>query len=230
MVLFLEPEVYDIVSTGDKKILAVNKLMHSSHLSYYQTFILCECEKNKLYEFFLENTKNSKKKIKRLKINDQQSADLLTDRLVTQFNKLFSLNEFAYRFNRMLPTMEIIRWQADCDFKMTFNSITKNMYLPKSNESVYGTFVIPLIKTTCNTLITELGEYGLSNVGCVCDKKCNHGNKCPCKGSCTCGDPFEATITENVNLFYLSDLEPVDIMGEERLNLYVHLEFVRKGN
>jgi hypothetical protein len=114
----------------------------------------------------------------------------------------------------VLPHIEIIKWEEDVT--ETFNSITRNMYISPNSNVMYGTFIIPLMQTKCSTLFRETGKDGITPL------------KCKCVKDCSCAEPVKVRITENKNCFYLSDLEPIDIFGEPRLNMYVHFEYRSK--
>jgi len=225
MRLFLDPESYSIVCPKQQTPIPESKLLNQAYIMLGLKNILCEEEKAKLYEFFNKSTENSKKKIKRVRLYDVESAEIIKPRLVNRLNeKILDNNQKQYVFNRVLPHLEIIQWPANCMIDETFNSITRNMYIPPNDNVRYGTYIIPLVSTTCSTLFREFGMDGIQVIKCECFEKCSH-TKCPCKVSCVCGEPVKIRITENNNYFYLSNLEPVEILGETRLNLYVHLEY-----
>lgn len=226
MTLFLDDESYQVVSNKYTEPYPESKLLNHAYLMYYLHDILCEEEKSKLYEFFIESTDNSKKKIKRLQMNDQESVDNIQPRLVNRMNKsILHRDQKIYTFNRILPTIEIIQWPNNEIFTETFNSITRNRYIPKNKDTVYGTYIIPLTNTSCSTLFREFGLDGINVIKCNCTEKCIHETKCLCKPTCCCDEPVRVKLTENKNGFYLSDIEPVDILGMTRINLYVHLEY-----
>jgi hypothetical protein len=176
-------------------------------------------------------TKNSTKKIKRVKLNDQASANYLNSRIITKFNKEFLYrNDLGYVANRVLPTMEIIKWPANEDIPTTYNELTRNIYLPKNKNIIYGTFIIPIIKTSCSTMFIEHGHEGILAIRCDCQDKCIHKkNECPCLEQCRCGEPVRLNVNEDQNVFYMCELEPIEIIGDERLNLYVHIEYKLKN-
>lgn len=228
MSLFLDEDSRDIISSKTSDIMPVNELTDHGYIGYYQTNILCEQELSKLYEFFNDHTSNSRKLIKRLKFDDEASANMLWSRLITKFNKRFiHKNNKQYTAVRIMPSMEIIQWPENIYFKHTFNSLTKDKYL----DGMYGTFIIPLIKTGCSTIFNEVGHEGIEIVSCTCADGCQRRGRCQkscrCKKNCVCGD-VTLHINEFINFFYTSELEPIDIIGPTRLNLYVHVEYKNK--
>ena len=228
MSLFLDEDSRDIISSSKTDIIPVNKLTHHGYIGYYHYNILCEQELTKLFEFFNQHTSSSRKSIKRLKFDDAQSADMLWKRLITKFNKRFiHRNNKQYTATRIMPSMEIINWPENIHFRQSFNSITKNKYASNDTQTIYGTFIIPLIKTNCSTMFNEIGKDGIDAVSCICEDGCQH-SKCPCAKGCVCDEPVTLHINEYVNFFYTSELEPIDIIGPSRLNLYIHIEYKNK--
>ena len=226
MSLFLDEDSYEFVQTKESSIVPINKLTNNGYIGYYQYNILCECELSKLFHFFKTQTSNSKKNIKRIRINDLTSANIISSRLMSKFNKKFvHKNNRQYVFKQMSPVMEIIEWPENTFIDKTFNMLTKNKYI-ENNNTLYGTFIIPLVKTGCSTTFGEVGEDGVIEIAsCECSLKCLHNkNKCPCAKGCNC-HLVTLHITEGVNFFYTSDLEPIDIIGPPRINLYIHLEY-----
>lgn len=228
MSLFLDEDSRDIISNSKTDIIPIDKLTNHGYIGYYHYNILCEQELSKLYEFFNHHTHSSRKSIKRLKFEDADSANLLWSRLVTKFNKKFiHKNNKQYTATRIMPSMEIIQWPENIYFKQTFNTLTKDKYL-QTDTTMYGTFIIPLIKTGCSTMFNEVGKEGIEIISCACSNSCSHANKCPCKDICVCDEPVTLHITEFVNFFYTSELSPTDIVGPARLNLYIHIEYKNK--
>lgn len=224
MALFIQPDAYEIINPNPPKIVPVRRLLNQSYIVYFQNNILHEKEKNKLYSFFIEQTKNSSKAIKRIKFN-YPDIDDLKSRIITQFNTTFvHKNGHKYAFNRILPMIEIINWPADREIDEKFNQLTRGAYITKDENTIIGTFIIPLIKTKTSTLFVDVNEGSITVVRCECDQKCLH-DKCPCAKVCKCDEPVKAHVTEDNNLFYMSELEPIEIYGDSRLNLYVHIEY-----
>lgn len=228
MSLFLDKDSYEIIVNKQNDMIPIQRLTNNGYIGYYQMGILCECELSKLYNFFKVNTQNSRKQIKRLRLNDEISADMLKDRILTKLNKQFiHKNNRQYKFNRIMPTMEIIEWPENTFFSKTFNRLTRDKYLEKGNY-IYGTFVIPLIRTCCSTLFSSVGSDNLVDIAvCDCASKCIHvkSKRCACEKVCKCNEPIPLHISEPANFFYTSDLEPIDIVGPIRINLYVHIEY-----
>lgn len=222
MALFLDPESFAIVNKNKSDKWPEERLLNQAYLGYYQTSILCEDEKSKLYSLFLDATRNSRKKIKRIKLCDAASANNLWDRIITEYNKEINCGNMRYYAHEIMPTMELVQWPRDSEINSTFNQLTRQAYISSDENIMYGTFIIPLIETPCSTLFKEIHKPGLNVVRCTYldAKKPN-----PCQNGCICSDPISLKITENKNFFYLSILEPVDIFGEQRLNLYVHVKY-----
>ena len=101
MSLFLDEDSRDIIATAKSDIVPINKLTHHGYIGYYQYNILCEQELSKLFEFFNEHTYSSRKLIKRLKFEDEESANMLWSRLVTKFNK-----RFIHKNSKKLPSSD----------------------------------------------------------------------------------------------------------------------------
>lgn len=231
MSLFLEPDAHEMVMKPQSQLVPIQKLLNNRYICYYHSHILHNCEKDKIFIFFNQMTKKSSKKIKRVKLNDPTSANNLYDRIVTKFNREFLYrNDLAYVANRVLPTMEIIKWPGNEEVDTTYNELTRNTYLPKNKNIIYGTFIIPILRTTCSTMLVDCGSDGINVINCDCQQKCTHKKgECPCWERCICDEPVRLNVNEDQNVFYMSELEPIEIIGEERLNLYVHIEYRLKS-
>lgn len=230
MSLFMEKSCYNMSKKKELEFCPEARLLAQSQFVFQLRNILHEEEKAKIYELFFANTKDSRKPIKYIKIKDKKSITNIQHRIVTDVLKKINFrNNKVYNFKEIMPTMEIVEWPENKFLTgKTFNKLTKDIYIPKDDTEIIGTYIIPIITTTCSTLLTSTGKEELDIIECYCSQKCKHKPKssCPCTEECKCKNPCRLHITEDINYFYTSDLEPLEIYGPTRLNLYIHLKFL----
>lgn len=217
-----------LLATQYHAIIPILPLVRKGYYSYMAINLILEQEKDKIYRFFHEKCANSKKKIRRLTINDQSQADVLLDRC--KIYPKISYHEQIYEFESISPTIELIEWPADTMLSgYTFNQLTKGRYISTDESRLIGTYIIPIVDTTATTNICKLGEddLGVADV-CICANSCCcMTKKCKCKSECCC-NTYSAAITGKNSLFYLSDLEPREVFYKyPRLYMYVHINYVR---
>lgn len=230
MVFFLENDDFAKISSKEVNFIPIMRLGRKDYIAIFITHLLTPDEKDKMYKIFCDKTEFSNKTNKKVIIKDQRSANILGDRMMTMLKKMQYRNK-VLSFTQMLPNMEIIEWPGDTFFTgITYNSITKNKYIPSSDDTMIATIIIPILNTDTNTQICRLGKSDISDPdpsNCVCKNQngcCCHTPICQCLTKCGCHN-CSLNITGGFSLFYLSDLEPIDIYGEKKLNLYIHAEY-----
>lgn len=228
--LFLDYNSFTTLLDDTKNLfIPMIHLSRKGYIAYNMTNMVHDIEKNKLYNLFMNETEKSKKKIKRITITDQNSVNIIGERLAT--HRQFEYAGKNLKFSKVLPNIEIIEWPENTYLsKYSFNQLTKNKYIPSDTNTYIGTFIVPLINTKTSTEFVNVGQDQLDKTSCVCKinscrcKDIFNIDYCRCIKGCRC-HYFKYCITGNNCFFYLSNIEPKEILGEKRLNMYVHILF-----
>lgn len=227
MTLFLSKQEFLETGTPLPSIIPLLKLVRKNYYSYAIKDAILPMEKDKLYRLFCGETSGSKKKIKRIRIDSQEDADVLLDRFGDR--KKISIDNKTFVLQGALPTMEIIEWPTETKLaKDQFNVLTKKKYIPDDPNEIIGTYLIPLIYSPSPISLCRVGYLDLARPEiCVC----KIGNGCCCPGKCACEpdcqcDEFSLKLPTSMSIFYMSDLEPIESWSSHpRMYLYLHLKY-----
>lgn len=227
MSLLIKTEDYKTLTEGEHLgIIPILELTRKGFYSYLARKVLLPEEKNKIYEIYCNSVQGSSKKIKKVTINSQDDAEKLLGRF--NIHKKISYGEKILTFDKVIPTMEIIQWpKKTMLFHTSFNTLTKNKYIPGNDEYIVGTLQIPILDHDTPTSVYKYGQGDLGDDGnCICSTSCCCKKECKCKKKCCCNQ-YDNIISGWKSLFYLSDLETREIYDEDndRIFLYFHVVY-----